>query len=263
MRSLSKLLLLALAGSCITAIAADPGVDIAWKVLPRRVAADSFGSRIAKLYYAVVAVVGNNSGYDLQVSSVFFRLPARDALTAPIPADPYRIVRGSLERERLVGLRNTAINALKGVGPVLSGAAVFYAGTSAMSIARGRRYSEIVNLITNPFEKGLEIAFPDKTLNQMVALENQALRDAAIIPDNSQQTLVVFVSRDLLMPPKDGAAETEAKRRAMRGRFKGEFDTMLVMRELGDLVLTGKSVQYVNRISVSATSGKPVSAPEK
>ena len=255
MRSLLKPILVAALGCGVISAASHPAVDIAWKVLPRRVVADNFGSRIAKLYYAVVAVVGNNSGYDLQVSSVFFRLPEKDGLSAPAPADPYRIVRGSLEREHLVGLRNTALNAIKGLGPILTGASVFYIGSTAASISLGRRYSEIVNLITNPFEKGLEVAFPDKTTSQMVALDNQALRDSAIIPDNSQQSLLVFVSRDLLMPPKDGTPETAAKRQALRSRFKGEFEPMLVMRELGELVLTGKSVQYVNRISVSATSG--------
>jgi hypothetical protein len=253
MRSVSKAVLAAVLACCILAAAPQTGVDIAWKVLPRRVVADSFGSRIAKLYYAVVVVVGNNSGYDLQVSSIFFRLPKDAGLSAPAPADPYRIVRGSLEREHLVGLRNTMINVIKGLGPILSGASVFYTGSSTDSINDGRRYSQIVNLVTNPFEKGLEIAFPDKTINQMVALDNQAMRDSAIIPDKSQQELLVFVSRDLLIPPQDGTAATEAKRRALRGRFRGEFEPMLVMRELGDLVLTGKSVQYVNRISVSAT----------
>ena len=59
------------------------GVDIAWKVLPRRVTADNFGSRVAKLYFAVIAVVGNHSGYDLQVSSVLFQLPAAAGVSTP------------------------------------------------------------------------------------------------------------------------------------------------------------------------------------
>ncbi len=62
------------------------GVDIAWKVLPRRVAADSFGARISKLYYTVVAVVGNSSEHDLQVSSVMFQLPDSAKLSAPVGA---------------------------------------------------------------------------------------------------------------------------------------------------------------------------------
>jgi hypothetical protein len=213
------------------------GVDLAWKVLPRRVVADNFGSRIAKLYYVVVAVVGNNSGYDLQISSVFFQLPAKSGIAAPIPVDPYRIVRGTLEREHQVGLRSTSINVIKGLGPVLAGGSAFYTGAA---------YTRVASLFTSPFEKGVELIFPDKTINQMLALDNQALRDNTIISNNTQQILLVFVSRDVIL--------TDANKKQLTSRFKAEFQPLAVMRELGDLVLVGQSISYINRITV--TSGQ-------
>jgi hypothetical protein len=253
MHSPSKYLIAAFV-LCAGALAQAPsaGVDIAWKILPRRVVTDNFGSRIAKLYFAVQAVVGNNSGYDIQVSSIFFRLPDAAGLSAPIPTDPYHIVRGTLDREHEVGIRNTSINVIKAVGPVLAGSAVFFAANTAASVNHGLLYSRIVNLFTNPFEKGVEIAFPDKTLSQMVALDNQALRDSALISNDSQQSLLVFVSRDVLLPAKDGTVGARNRRRALRRGIRADFDPIEVMRELGEMVLVGKSVQYINRIQVTA-----------
>lgn len=214
----------------------NPGVDIAWKVLPRKVASDSFGSRVAKLYYAVVAVVGNNTSYDLQVSSLFFQLPAESGIKAPVPVDPYKVVRGSLEREQQWGLRNTAINLLKGAGPILAGSNVFLAGAI--------QYSRAINLLSSPLERGAELVFPDKTMAQLASLDTQALRENTIVASGNQQVLLVFISRDIL----SGGAHSKA----LDSRFKSDFDPRAVMLALGDIVLVGKSISYVNRITVSS-----------
>jgi hypothetical protein len=258
MRSLSKcsIAALLLCGGAFADAPAGSGVDIAWKVLPRRVVADNFGARVAKLYFAVQAVVGNSSGYDIQVSSIFFRMPDAAGLSAPVPTDPYNIVRGTLDREHLVGLRNTSINIIEAVGPVLAGGAVFFAGNTAASLHHGLIYARIINLFTGPFAKGFGLVFPDKTLNQMVALDNQTMRDSALIPNGSQQALLVFVSRDLLMTSDDASAEAKARRRALRRGLRSDFDPLVVMRQLGEIVLVGKSVQYVNRINVTAGAGR-------
>jgi len=253
MRSLSKcsIAALLLCGGAFADAPAGSGVDIAWKVLPRRVVADNFGARVAKLYFAVQAVVGNSSGYDIQVSSIFFRMPDAAGLSAPVPTDPYTIVRGTLDREHLVGLRNTSIHIIEAVGPMLAGGAVFFAGNTAASLHHGLIYSRIIDLFTGPFAKGFGLVFPDKTLNQMVALDNQTMRDSALIPNGSQQALLVFVSRDLLMTD-DASAEAKARRHALRRGLRSDFDPLVVMRQLGEIVLVGKSVQYVNRINITA-----------
>jgi hypothetical protein len=229
-----RLLTSLLAAAGLACAQTATGVDIAWKVLPRRVAADSFGARTAKLYFAVVAVIGNNSGHDLQVSSVLFQLPEEAGLRAPVPADPYRIVRGTLEREHQVGLRSTTINIIKGLGPILTGGTAFYRSTA---------YSRIINLFSNPFEKGIELVFPDKTIAQMAALDSQALRDVTIIGKDTQQVVLVFVSRDLLVNDRN---------RSRLVKFRGEFEPLAVMHALGDMVLVGRSIEYVNRITVKA-----------
>ena len=197
---------------------AAAGVDIAWKVVPRRIAADSFGSRVAKLYFAVVVVVGNNSGHDLQVSSIFFRLPGRAGLTTPIPADPYRLVRGTLEREHHVGIRNSGINTVKALSAAFAPAVAV--------------------------EQAIHLVFPDKTIPQMANLDSIAMRDATLIPNGTQQSLLVFVGRDLLVTPEN--------RKFLKKR-RNDFDPLAAMRALGDLVLEGKSIAYTNRITVTTS----------
>lgn len=211
-----------------------PVVDVAWKVLPRRVAADTFGSRVAKLYYAIAVVVGNNSGRDLEVSSILFQLPASSGITTPVPSEPHTVVRGSLVREHEVGLRNTTVNIMRGAGPILVGGATLFSGSL--------QYNRLVNVITNPVEKSLELIFPDRTVTQMAALDSLTLRDEVIVTNGKQRVLLVFMSRGLL--GKTGAIDTWA------GRMKSEFDPVVVMKALGELVLTGKQIQYLGSIQV-------------
>jgi hypothetical protein len=94
-----------------------PQVDIAWGVLPRRISADNFGARITKLYYPIEVVIGNNSGYDLQIASVQFQLACpEESKCEPksdfpnVPSDSYYTVRTSLQHEQLIGFRNTTVN---------------------------------------------------------------------------------------------------------------------------------------------------------
>jgi hypothetical protein len=53
-----------------------PQVDIMWGVVPQRIVKDNFGTRVGKLFYCIEVVIGNNSGYDLQIASVGFNLGA-------------------------------------------------------------------------------------------------------------------------------------------------------------------------------------------
>lgn len=50
-----------------------PEVDIMWAVVPKKIVSDNFGPRVARNFYCIEVVIGNNSGYDLQVSAVGFR----------------------------------------------------------------------------------------------------------------------------------------------------------------------------------------------
>lgn len=52
----------------------NPQVDIMWAVVPQSIVKDNFGQRVGKLFYCIEVVIGNNTGYDLQIASVGFKL---------------------------------------------------------------------------------------------------------------------------------------------------------------------------------------------
>jgi hypothetical protein len=253
-----------------------PQVDVAWKVLSKNVVSDNFGARIAKMYYGIVVYLGNNAGYDLQLAGVYFKLPAGAGLTAPLPTDQYRSVRSSLEREELVGLRNTTVNLLRALGPILTGVIPFFDGSTAAARNHKLSFQIFLNLFSNPFERMLELVMPDLTVNQLVALDNQALRDGAIIGNNTSTPLLVFVDKGSIAPPQPlnpGRAPVQCatndwncdymqarykNRNYLRSRFKSDHDPLQVMQALGELTLIGKYVSYGDRISFGA---KPMTTP--
>lgn len=246
-----------------------PAVDVAWKVLSKNVVSDNFGSRIAKLYYGILVYVGNNAGYDIQLAGVYFKLPASAGLTAPLPSDQYRTVRSSLEREELVGLRNTSVSLLRAAGPILAGAIPFFTGSTAAARNRKYNFQIFLDIFSNPFEKMVELVFPDLTVSQLVALDNQALRDGAILANHTSSPLLVFVDKGAVVPPgspnprrvQTSCAASDFQcdylearyqnRNRLRSRFKSDHDPLQVMRALGELTLVGKYVAYGDRLSFS------------
>ena len=51
-----------------------PQVDILWGVIPNGITKANFGGKVAKEFYAVEIVIGNNTGFDLQIAAVGFKL---------------------------------------------------------------------------------------------------------------------------------------------------------------------------------------------
>ena len=243
-----------------------PQVDIAWGVLPRRISADNFGARITKLYYPIEVVIGNNSGYDLQIASVQFQLACpEESKCEPksdfpnVPSDSYYTVRTSLQHEQLIGFRNTTVNIVKAVGPILTGSAVFFNGSTAMALNHRKLFGNLTNVFSNPFEKGLELVFPDETVQQLVNLDNHALRDGLIISNNTQIRTIVFINKDILVQTAKIAPNGDEARKLGAGAFyeRHEYDQQLVMRKLGSLQLIGREIAYLNRVSVISNPPGP------
>lgn len=57
-----------------------PQVDVMWRVVPQKIVKDNFGTHVGKLFYCLEVIIGNNSGYDLQIAAVGFEVgPLGDA----------------------------------------------------------------------------------------------------------------------------------------------------------------------------------------
>jgi hypothetical protein len=243
--------------------------DISWKVLPRRAAHDSFGRAFVNRYFVIEVVIGNNTGYDLQITSIGFVPPVPVIpLDAPIPTDAYNVGRSTLEEEQQSGVRAIMVNSIRAVGPVLTGTGLFFKVASRQATFNG-----IVGVISNPFEKGFELAYRDKTVDQLNRLDNRALRDSVIIPNNISQRLTVFMSRELV-ECQDGKTKRSGDKQAdkalcnwvpgtkedVRLPHNNDFEPEMVMQRLGKLVVVGRKIDYLNRVRVVATP-QPITSP--
>lgn len=247
-------------------------VDVMWDVVPSAIANDNFGGRIAKQYYAVDVVIGNDSGYDLQLASIGFTVPSltQGNLKFKIPSTGYRLVRGSLQSREQLAPRNFIINAVKIAGPILTGFTPFF-----HNVNHRANFTEAINILSNPFEKGLDAIFPDLIPEELNRLADQAFRDdistKTVIPNNVQARILTFVPRKVLFPQtkKLGRCPTAAPAAAGAPTPNRQINTggaatidprcldkdnmQDVMLMLGEIVLIGDQVAHVNRIRVVST----------
>jgi hypothetical protein len=307
----------------------NPQVDIMWSVVPQNVVKDNFGQRVGKLFYCLEVVIGNDSGYNLQIATVGFQLGPtgpeasivldtsksmsesllkaqqatlpdalrvategckrefktyedykayldcvsnrttqvitdtansqaavisalqrqRDLLaTIPpnspgntLPSSSYRMTRGSVEHGQFWNFRNVSLNLLRAFGPFLTGFTPYF-----RNVNHQRNFSEAINIISNPLEKGFEIVVPDETIPQLQRLDEQTLRDGMIILNNQQIRTRVFIPKGVLKLDK-----------------RWRDDPRAVMMSLGKLHIIGDLIEYKNRVSITtgATSGEVVPPP--
>jgi hypothetical protein len=227
----------------------SPQVDVMWSVLPSKIIHDNFGKRIKDEYYGIELVVGNNSGYDLQIASVGFIAPQLFLASGPnkykLPTVTYQMTRGTLIREQQVGFRNTLVGSLNAFGPILTGTVPYF-----HSIPHRSNFSQFINVFSNPLEKGVELVAPDTTVGHLVRLEQQSLRidnanNPTVIRNNTQYATVTFFPKGQLEQYFNEHKEMNRKNPAV------------VMQVLGELVLIGQPVQYLNRVSLIGAALKP------
>jgi hypothetical protein len=244
-------------------------VDVMWYVVSSAIVNDNFGGRIAKQYYAIDVVIGNDSGYDLQLASIGFTVPSLTLgnLKYKIPSTGYRVVRGSLQSREQLAPRNFIINAVKIAGPILTGFTPFFHNTNHKA-----NFTEAINILSNPFEKGLNAIFPDLIPEELNRLADQAFRDdistKTVIPNNVQARILTFVPKKVLFPQtkKSSGCPTAQKDNLKRNvaaaatltapMVPGCLDKdnlQDVMLMLGEIVLIGDQVSHVNRIRVVST----------
>jgi hypothetical protein len=238
----------------------NPEVDVMWTVMAKNVVHHNFGSKIAKHYYGIQLSIGNNSGFDLQIASVGFRLPANTNIKNTVPTNSYRATRGTLERQQEIGTRAKVFNSLKTAGLLLTGFLPFWHALGPA--ANAARFADILN---GPVITGAGLVFPDTSISQMTRLDDQMLRDGLIIKNNSQIRTTVFVPKQLLdIARNEGVTDETFKRYKAETKKDVDYrnDPQYVNLRLGELVLMGQAVKYLNRVQVIRTSdGGPVAPP--
>ena len=153
-----------------------------------------------------------------------------------IPTDSYQVVRGSLEREDEFGMRHFALGAIKSIGLVFTGIVPF--------VSIPNNVPKLANFINSPLQEGFEVLFPRTTLRQLQRLEIQALHDGMIIPHNSQRRALAFIAKDVVNMTQENRDHTQK-----------------VMARLGEMVLVGQQVDYLNRVQVVSQGSGAVKPP--
>jgi hypothetical protein len=275
-----------------------PAVDVMWSVMPKKIVGDNFGSSIAKKYYAIEIIIGNNSAYNLQLVSVGFELPSdqeiegllqrnaknkagirvasrnQDAIAQEVlkpvkepprvlsteneipgtekkpllPTSSYKITRGSLEARQLFDRRTLILSTITALGPIFTGFTPYFHNVNH----RGN-FTEAINIFSNPLEKGLELVWPDPRSRQRDRFDDQVLRDGLIIKNNTQVRTLAFFPKELLRLP--GSVESDAEYNAWSNNARE------VRERLGQIVVIGDLIQYVNRISLTPNAPGPVNPP--
>ena len=221
-----------------------PEVDIMWSLVPEKIVKDSFGTSVGNGFYCLEVVIGNNTGYDLQIASVGFTLDASkstlpndidERLQDKYPSSSYLITRGTLEHGKNFSTRNIAVNVMRGTGTLLTGFIPFFHVPVHSS-----NYSNGVNVFSNLFIPGFESVFPEETIRQLGRLDGQILRDSFVISNNTHRRTIVFFPKELV--PDNPKTLQE------------------VRTNLGNMVIVGDLIRHYERVRVSS-NGTPTPTP--
>ena len=263
----------------------EQAVDAQFQPLSYEATKDVFGRKVADTYYAVAVGLGNNTGFDLQITKLGFitnisiNVPDVDDKGRPIcknkqatcddnellmhkeflevAAIDSTMVRGSIEKEQNFGRRALALNLVGGVGTLTTGFLPFF-----KALGPRANFASFSSILNGQFKEGFGLAVPDLTIRHLNRLENSLVMDEEfILTNNSEKNTVIFVPRSALHPVK----YNEAGKRANRDKV-GWDDLIEIRRKLGRLVIVGRPVErYANREIVSQNwrsrcDGQPRSA---
>lgn len=171
-----------------------PQVDLMWNVSSELTCKDQFGARIARYYYCVEVMLGNNSGYALLLSGVGF-LRELPWMAYKEGNSSYLQVRSVLQREQVVSGRNITLRALQAAGMVIAGFVPF----AGSDVAKGR-VSLWASIVGNVIAGAYDNFWPDRTIRQLGNLDDAALRDGKLVPNNSPVKFTIFVERESIFP---------------------------------------------------------------
>ncbi len=238
-------------------------VDAKIQPMSYKATKDDYGRRTADAYYAVAVSLGNNTGFDLQITKLAFitpkviDMPLVDEAGLPVyengtpkmrkeflevAAIDRTLVRGSVEMEQNFGRRALALNLVGAAGTLSSGFLPFF-----KAVGPRANFGSFSSLLNGQFKEGFNLAVPDMTIRQLSRLENNlVMHDDFVLPNNSERNTVIFVPRlalDLTKQERD--------------------DLMKVREKLGRLVIVGRPIdRFANREIVVRTgaSSEPSSS---
>jgi hypothetical protein len=164
---------------------------VVWDILPPKIVGDNYGRTIKNDYYCIEVAIQNNSGSDLALAGLRFK----GAVMRPNTS--YTTVHGSLAKRKLTHPRALTLAIVDSMGSLLTGFNPFF-----HNINHAKNYSQFIDILSNPFAKGLEKAWKDTYPDELVRFEQDVLRDDKIIPNASIFKTKIFVPKRVLFTKK-------------------------------------------------------------
>jgi hypothetical protein len=170
----------------------NPQVDVSWSLMSEAACSDQFGSRLARYYFCINVVLGNNTGYPLIIAAVGFMRHVDDTVFRDAAAS-YLSTRSMVQNGQILSARAYTIDTRQAAGAIIAGPANF----SGNAGRKGRIaiWSTLVGTAA-----GLIGTFPDHTTKEGANLDDASLRDGRLISNNSPARFSVFVDRSAVEP---------------------------------------------------------------
>ena len=129
-----------------------PQVDVMWEVMSQSNCSDVFGRRIAQSEYCVQLVIGNNSGYPIQIAGIGFSSSVNSLFNGmpdiATSNSSYVSTRAILLEQNVTSTRNIIYNSLQAAG-VLMAAFTPYFGTGLHPATKGHPNGTVNNARPN------------------------------------------------------------------------------------------------------------------
>ncbi|HEY4355844.1 MAG TPA: hypothetical protein VGN16_08865 [Acidobacteriaceae bacterium] len=256
-------------------IPTTPQVDVMWAPIGYETCKKAFGRPVAKAFWCIALKIGNNSGYQLQIAGVGFKGKAGTGdADNRTPNSSYALTRAVAQDGDSSSARAYVLNSINATALLMAGFSPFFHAENSIS-----RYSTGTSIVGGPIEAAFSLIWPDNSARKANNLDDQSLRDGKLIPNNTQVTTVVFLDKGSIAPDfiaackqafksydatkanppfgtqtlqqiSDAITEMDPSEASeFLSCTKGKTSTGL-KAALGDLVLVGDTVQYMQRIVV-------------
>jgi hypothetical protein len=226
--------------------------ELAWTVLPPRVIRDNYGHNVSNKYIAIDVIVHNSYACN-QLVVKGFRFVVKGT-TDYATTDP-TLVKGSIVKGQLVGTRNTVVQVVKTLGLIATGASGFFKSTGASAT-----YNRGVTIFSNPFEKGIELIFPDTTVTYLSNWDkDEVFKSGFVVQAGKEVQGRLFMPIEVVCSenyspekPNDNSSNLTARSKECRPPRWGEryptYDADTVKKNLGEMKVFGQEIAGIRSI---------------
>ena len=211
---------------------------IVWDVLPVKIVRDNYGHNVANKYVAIDILIHNNDSTSQLLIQGFSFTTNHVQYVSNDPA----LVRGTIEKDQMVGFRNRAVQVIKTTGLIATGAEGYvHAASASANFNRG------VSIFSDPFEKGIELIFPDTTVRYLANWDNnQVFKNGFVVDPGKEIRGRVFLGLEIVCSHHFPTKPANGEECSQGGFWVGaKYDPNQIKLRLGQIAAVGNSAATV------------------